>query len=175
MKKIPYTQDMTVITLKGSPIHTNGKLPAVGSQAPDFLLISTDLKPMSLKNYAGKKLLLAIVPSLDTGVCLTSAKQFEERLQNRSDVQVLFISADLPFAQKRICGFENLKKIETLSMMRDRKFAEDYGVLLIDGPLQGIAARAVLALDENHQILYTELVPEIAQEPNYEKALTFFA
>ncbi|WP_420420646.1 thiol peroxidase [Simkania sp.] len=166
---------MITITLKGSPIHTNGSLPEVGTQAPDFLLISTDLKPKSLKDYAEKKLILSIVPSLDTPVCLTSAKQFEERLKIRNDIRVLFISADLPFAQKRTCGFEKLKKIETLSMMRDRKFAEDYGVLILDGPLQGISARAVLVLDENHQVLHTELVPEIAQEPDYEKAFTFFS
>lgn len=164
---------MAKVTLKGSPIQTNGSLPDVGSQAPDFVLISTDLKPKSLGDYAEKKLILCIVPSLDTPVCLTSAKQFEEKLKNRADLRVLFISADLPFALKRTCGFENLKKIETLSMMRDRKFAEDYGVLIVDGPLQGIAARAVVVLDENHQIIYTELVPEIAQEPNYDQAFTF--
>lgn len=164
---------MAMVTLKGSPIHTNGTLPEVGSSAPDFLLISTDLKTKSLIDFANKKLILSIVPSLDTPVCLTSAKQFEERLKVRNDVRVLFISADLPFAMKRACGFENLKKIETLSMMRDRKFAEDYGVLISDGPLQGISARAVVVLDENHQVVYTELVPEIAQEPNYEQAFTF--
>lgn len=166
-------KNMAKVTLKGSPIQTNGSLPDVGSQAPDFVLISTDLKPKSLADYKGKKLILSIIPSLDTPVCLTSAKQFEEKLKNRSDVRVLFISADLPFALKRACGFENLKKIETLSMMRDRKFAEDYGVLIIDGPLQGIAARGVVVLDENHQVVYTELVPEIAQEPNYDQAFTF--
>jgi len=166
---------MTEITLKGTPIHTNATLPEIGSPAPDFVLISTDLKERSLKDYKGKNLILSIVPSLDTPVCLTSAKKFEEVLANRSDFRILYISADLPFALKRACGLEKLKKVETLSMMRDRKFAEDYGVLITDGPLQGIAARALVALDEDHTIIYTELVPEIAQEPDYEKVMDTFS
>lgn len=166
---------MAEITLKGSLIHTNGFLPKIGVYAPDFILITLNLQPVSLKDYANHNLILSIVPSLDTPVCLHSAKKFEEILKNESDFRVLYISADLPFALKRACGFEKLKKIETLSMMRDRKFAEDYGVLIIDGPLQGIAARAVVGINQSGKITHTELVPEIAQEPDYNKALSAFS
>lgn len=166
---------MANITLKGSPIHTNGALPKVGASAPDFTLIDQNLKECSLRDYQGKKLILSLVPSLDTSVCLLSAKKFNEALLTRQDLKVLYISADLPFAQKRVCGLEKLEHIETLSMMRDRKFAEDYGMLIVDGPLQGLCARAIVALDAAHQILYTELVPEVTQEPNYDQVLTTFS
>lgn len=160
---------MATITLKGSEIHTNGDLPAVGSAAPDFKLVDADLNDCTLANYAGKKKLLNIVPSLDTPVCATSTKQFNDTA--RDDTVMLVIAADLPFAMSRFCGAEGVDKVIPLSMMRSKNFAKDYGVLITDGPLAGITARAVVVLDENNQVLYTELVPEIAQEPDYTKAL----
>jgi len=162
---------MAKITLKGNPCNTNGALPAVGSQAPEFSLANADLQDVGLKDFAGKKKLLNIVPSLDTPVCATSTKKFNETAAARDDLAVLIISSDLPFAQSRFCGAENTNAVKTLSMMRDRKFAKDYGVLIQDGPLAGITARAVVVLDANNKVLYTELVPEIAQEPNYQAAL----
>lgn len=162
---------MAKITLKGKPINTNGELPKVGSQAPEFKLTNADLGDMSLADFKGKKKLLNIVPSLDTGVCATSTKVFNEKANKLVNTVVLVISADLPFAMSRFCSAENTKTVQTLSMMRDRHFAKDYGVLITDGPLSGITARAVVVLDENNKVLYNELVPEIAQEPNYEKAL----
>lgn len=162
---------MATVTLSGNPINTNGDLPAVGATAPDFRLVDKDLNDVGLENYAGKKKLISIVPSLDTGVCATSTKIFNERLGGRDDVVVLVASADLPFAQARWCGAESVDNVVTLSMMRSRNFAKDYGMLLEDGPLAGITARAVLALDADNKIVYTELVPEIAQEPDYDKAI----
>jgi thioredoxin-dependent peroxiredoxin len=162
---------MAKITFKGSPIRTNGELPAVGARAPDFKLVSADLKDVSLADFKGKKKLLNIVPSLDTPVCATSTKKFNERTQGRDDAVVLIVSADLPFAQSRFCSAENTTSVKTLSMMRGNDFAKAYGVLIQEGPLAGLTARAVVIIDENDKVSYTELVPEIAQEPNYEKAL----
>jgi len=161
---------MAKITLKGNPINTNGDLPAVGSQAPDFSLVDKDLNDVNLATYAGKKKVLSIVPSLDTPVCATSTKKFDEMLSGRDDVVVLTISADLPFAMSRFCGSEKLEQVKALSMMRTRSFAKDYGVLITDGPLAGITARAIVTLDENNKVLHTEMVPEIGQEPDYDKA-----
>lgn len=162
---------MAQITLKGNPIHTIGDLPRVGSKAPDFKLVDPDLKDVTLADFKGKKKLLNIVPSLDTPVCATSTKKFNEHARGRTDAVMLIISADLPFAQKRFCDTEKAGNVTTLSMMRNRNFAKDYGVLITDGPLAGINARAVVVLDENDVVKYTELVPEIAQEPDYDKAL----
>jgi len=162
---------MAEITLQGNPIHTNGELPAVGSTAPDFSLTDAELNDVRLKDLAGKKKVLNIVPSLDTGVCATSTKVFNERLGGRDDVVVLVVSADLPFAQARFCSAEGTDRVKTLSMMRDKHFAKDYGVLIADGPLAGITARAVLVLDENDRVLHAQLVPEIAQEPDYDAAI----
>jgi len=162
---------MAQITLKSTPIHTSGELPRVGTKAPDFLLIDRDLKEHSLKDFRGKKKILSIVPSLDTSVCSLSAKKFNEAIKNHPEAQVIVISADSPFAQKRVCDQDHLKNITTLSMMRSKDFAKSYGVLMEDGPLAGICARAIVVLDEEDKVLYTELVPEITQEPNYEKAL----
>ncbi len=162
---------MATITLQGNEIHTNGELPAVGSQAPDFRLVDTDLNDRSLADYKGKKKLLNIVPSLDTPVCATSTKKFNDFAKGRDDVVMLVIAADLPFAMQRFCTGEGIDKVIPLSMMRNRSFAKDYGVLITDGPLEGITARAVVVLDENGKVIYTELVPEIAQEPDYDKAL----
>jgi thiol peroxidase len=162
---------MATVTLNGSAIHTNGELPAVGSTAPEFRLVDKDLKDVGLADFAGKNKILSIVPSLDTGVCATSTKIFNERLGGRDDVAVLVASADLPFAQARWCGAESVENVVTLSMMRSRNFAKDYGVLIEDGPLAGITARAVLTLDADNRILHTQLVPEIAQEPDYDSAI----
>jgi thiol peroxidase len=160
---------MAQITLKGNPVHTNGHLPPLHSPAPDFRLVSGDLKDKSLKDFKGKKKLLSIVPSLDTAVCSLSAKKFNEALKHHPDVAAFVISADLPFAQKRIC--EGYTHLTPLSMMRSRDFAKSYGVLIQDGPLEGIAARAIVILDTHDKVIYTELVPEITSEPNYDKAL----
>jgi len=162
---------MATITLKGQEIHTSGELPAVGSRAPDFVLVDKDLEDRTLADFRGKRKLLNIVPSLDTPVCATSTKKFDEYAKGRDDVVMLVISADLPFAQARFCGAEGVQNVVPLSMMRSRKFAKDYGVLIVDGPLAGITARAVVVLDENDRVVYTELVPEIAQEPDYDRAL----
>ena len=160
---------MATITLQGNKINTNGDLPAVGASAPDFKLTNKDLADVSLADFAGKKKLLNIVPSLDTGVCATSTKRFNA--EARDGTVMIIISADLPFAMNRFCAAENTDKVVTLSMMRSKNFAKDYGVLIQDGPLAGITARAVVVLDENNKVLHSELVPEIGQEPDYDKAL----
>jgi thiol peroxidase len=163
---------MTTITLKGNEIHTNGDLPAPGGKAPDFKLVDKDLNDVTLANFKGKKKLLSIVPSLDTPVCAASTKKFNEHAKGRDDVVMLVISADLPFAQSRFCTGESVDKVIPLSMMRSRNFAKDYGVLITDGPMAGITARAIVVLDEQDNVVHSELVPEIAQEPDYDKALS---
>lgn len=162
---------MAKTMLEGNPITTNGELPAVGSAAPDFVLVDGKLNDVSLADYAGKKKILNIVPSLDTSVCATSTKKFDAAVKGRDDVVVLVVSADLPFAMSRFCSAEHTDTVKTLSMMRSRNFAKDYGVLIQDGPLAGITARAVVVLDEGNNVLYTELVPEITHEPDYDKAM----
>lgn len=162
---------MAQIKLRGNPINTNGDLPKIGSKEPDFRLTDADLKDVTLADFKGKRKLLNIVPSLDTPVCAASTKKFNEFAKGRDNAVMLIVSADLPFAQKRFCAAENTALVKTLSMMRDKNFAKDYGVLVQDGPLKGITARAVVVLDENDTVKYTELVPEIAQEPNYDAAL----
>jgi thiol peroxidase len=162
---------MATVTLKGNPIHTNGDLPAAGAPAPDFKLTGTDLKDVSLADYKGKKKILNIVPSLDTPTCATSTRKFNESGGKLPNTVVLVISADLPFAMKRFCTTEGLSNVVSLSMIRGKGFAKTYGVLIEDGPLAGVTARAVVVLDENDKVVYTELVPEIGQEPNYDAAL----
>jgi thiol peroxidase len=162
---------MATITLAGNTIHTNGALPVAGYKAPDFVLVDADLNNRSLGDYAGKKKLLNIVPSLDTPVCATSTRKFNEHAKGRDDVVMLVVSADLPFAMKRFCGMEGLSNVIPLAMMRSRDFARDYGVLISDGPLAGITARAVVVLDETNTVRHAELVPEIKQEPDYDAAL----
>ncbi len=162
---------MADITLKGNPIHTNGELPAVGSSAPDFTLVAQDLADVTLATYAGKKKLLNIVPSLDTPVCATSTQKFNSAMAEKANAVALVISADLPFASKRFCGAEGIDNVITLSMMRGKSFAKDYGMLITDGPLAGLCGRAVVVLDEENKVIYTQLVPEIAQEPDYDAAL----
>ncbi len=162
---------MANITLKGNPIHTSGELPPVGARAPDFQLVGGDLKDVSLAAFAGKKKVLNIVPSLDTPVCATSTRRFNEKAGALPDTVVLVVSADLPFAAKRFCTTEGLANVVPLSMMRSKKFATDYGVLIVDGPLAGLTARAVIVLDERDQVVHRQLVPEIGQEPDYDAAL----
>ncbi len=162
---------MATITLQGTEIHTSGDLPAVGESAPELNLVDAELNNVSLSTYAGKKKLLSIVPSLDTPVCAISTKKFNDAAKDKSDAVFLMISADLPFAMSRFCTAEGADNVIPLSMMRSRNFAKDYGVLIEDGPLAGITARAVLVLDENDKVIHSELVPEIAQEPDYESAL----
>ncbi|MFQ5993594.1 MAG: thiol peroxidase [Acidiferrobacterales bacterium] len=162
---------MASITFKGVPVNTNGDLPPVGSAAPDFRLVGADLSDVSLADFKGRKKLLNIVPSLDTPVCATSTKKFNEYAQGRGDTIILIVSADLPFAQSRFCSAENTERVKTLSLMRGGEFAQDYGVLIEDSPLAGLTARAVVIIDENDRVTYTELIAEIAQEPDYERAL----
>jgi thiol peroxidase len=162
---------MAKITLKGQPVSTNGDLPKTGTKAPDFRLVANDLTEVTLANYKGRKKILNIVPSLDTPVCAISTRKFNDHAKARRDAVVLIVSADLPFAQGRFCSAENTKNVVALSMMRDKEFARQYGVLITDGPLAGLTARAVVVLDEQDRVLHAELVPEIAQEPDYERAL----
>lgn len=162
---------MATITLKGNPVHTSGELPKVGSAAPAFSLVSPELKDVGLADYTGKKKVLNIFPSIDTGTCAMSVRQFNARAAKLENTAVLCISQDLPFAMKRFCGAEGLSNVTTLSLMRGGKFAEDYGLRIKDGPLAGLTARAVVVLDANDTVVYTQLVKEIADEPDYEAAL----
>lgn len=163
---------MATVTLKGNPIHTNGELPAVGTTAPAFTLVGRDLGRVSLADFGGQRKVLNIVPSLDTAVCASQARHFNEAAAGLDNTVVLVASSDLPFAQGRFCTTEGIDNVVTLSIFRDRAFAEAYGVLLTDGPMAGLTARAVLVLDGDDRVLYTELVPEIGQEPDYDAALT---
>lgn len=158
------------VTFKGEPIELAGTFPRVGDHAPGFCLTNEALEDVGLEAFAGKKKLLSIVPSIDTSVCATSTIRFNEMAGGREDVTVAIVSADLPFAQKRFREAHGLSCITFLSMMRDRQFARDYGVLINSGPLRSLSARAVVILDEQNIVQYVELVPEIAQEPDYEAA-----
>ena len=162
---------MANITLQGNQIKTNGELPKIGDNAPDFVLVNSNMEDISLTNYQGKRKLLSIVPSLDTPVCAVSTKKFDELVKEKTNIMFLTISADLPFAMSRFCKKENLNNVVTLSMMRSRNFAKDYGVLITDGPLAGITARAIVVLNEENTVLHSELVPEIANEPDYDAAI----
>ena len=162
---------MATITLKGNEIHTVGQLPAVGTAAPDFALTRTDLADVTLSDYAGKKLVLNIFPSLDTPVCANSVRKFNEAAANRDDTMVLCISADLPFAHGRFCETEGIQNVESLSIMRAPEFGTDYGVGIADGPLKGLLSRAVVVVGTDGRVVYTEQVPEIVEEPDYGKAL----
>lgn len=159
---------MAKITLHGNEINTNGELPTVGSQAPDFLLVNSELDNVSLDNYSGRKKLMSVVPSLDTPTCALSTKKFNDLAADKENVAFLIISADLPFAMSRFCIAEETKNVTPLSIMRSQQFSRDYGVLIEDGPLAGITARAIVVMDENNKVLHTELVSEIANEPNYD-------
>jgi thiol peroxidase len=162
---------MAQITLRGNPIQTNGDLPKVGSALPGFKLVGQDLKDVTLHDYAGKKKVLNIFPSIDTSTCATSVRKFNEKAAGLKDTVVLCISADLPFAQKRFCGAEGIGNVITLSTMRDPHFARDLGVMMENGPLAGLTARAVVVVDAGNTVKHTELVTELANEPNYDAAL----
>lgn len=166
---------MAQIFLDGNPSQTHGELPEVGEQAPDFRLVDQALKTRSLADYAGKKKILSINPSLDTGVCQQVTRRFDDLAAENRGVVFLTISADLPFAAHRFCSSSGADHVVTLSMMRSRSFAKDYGVLIQDGPFEGLAARAVVVLDETDRVLYSELVREIADEPDYDRAVAALA
>jgi thiol peroxidase len=163
---------MATVTFKGNPIDVSGSFPQKGQKAPDFKLVAKDLKDVSLADYAGKRKILNIVPSLDTQVCATSTRKFNEKAGSLPNTVVLVISADLPFASSRFCAAEGLNNVVTLSTMRSgREFMRSYGVEIASGPLTGVTARGVVVLDEKDNVVHSELVPEIAQEPNYDSAL----
>ena len=159
---------MATVKFKGSDVHSIGNLPEVGSKAPDFTLVNSSLEDFHLSDYKGKRVLLNIFPSLDTGTCATSVRKFNKWVSEKDNVVVLCISKDLPFAQSRFCGAEGLDNVVTASDFRYNTFANEYGVLLTDGPLKGLMARSVVALDENGVVLYTEQVAEVTTEPNYD-------
>jgi thiol peroxidase len=162
---------MATVTLKGNPVNVGGNLPAPGAKAPDFGLTGKDLADVSLADFAGKRKVLNIVPSLDTPTCQKSTRVFNEKASAMENAAVLVIAADLPFAMSRFCGGEGLEQVVTLSTFRGRDFHANYGVDILDGPLKGLTARAVVVLDENDEVLHSELVAEIATEPNYQAAL----
>jgi thiol peroxidase len=164
---------MAQITLRGNAINTVGDLPAVGSPAPAFTLTGGDLGPVSNEQFGGKAVLLSIFPSVDTPVCATSVRTFNERV-GASGASVVCVSKDLPFAQKRFCGAEGTENVTTASAFRD-SFGEDYGVTITDGPMAGLLARAIVVIGADGNVTYTELVPEIAQEPDYDAALAALA
>ncbi|MEH6825075.1 MAG: thiol peroxidase [Motiliproteus sp.] len=162
---------MATITLKGEAVNTLGELPRVGDHAPDFVLVNSQLTDVGLNHFSGKRKLLNIVPSLDTPLCAESARMFNYRAGLLDNVAVLVISADLPFAQQRFCTVEGLDQVTTLSMLRNKDFGRDYGVLIASGALAGLTARAVIVLDEQDQVVFSQLVPEITAEPNYDLAI----
>jgi thiol peroxidase len=162
---------MAAITLGGNPIHTSGELPKVGSKLADFKLIKNDLSIADLSTFAGKKLVLNIFPSIDTGTCATSVRKFNESASNLANTTVLCISRDLPFAQKRFCGAEGLENVVNLSDFQEGTFGKNNGLEIVDGPLAGLHSRAIIVVDENGTVTHTEQVGEIANEPNYESAL----
>lgn len=162
---------MATVTLGGNPIHTTGELPNVGDSLQDFSLIKDDLTSTSLNDFKGSRLVLNIFPSIDTGTCATSVRQFNSKASSLENTKVLCISRDLPFAQKRFCGAEGLENVINLSDFKDGSFGKNNGLEIVDGPLAGLHSRVVIVTDENGKILHTEQVSEIANEPNYEAAL----
>jgi len=163
---------MATVTLKGSPVTVGGTLPGRGAAAPDFALTNKDLKDVGLADFAGKRKVLNIVPSLDTPTCAKSTRVFNEKASGMNNTVVLVISSDLPFAMSRFCSAEGLSNVITLSTFRNRAFHSKYGVDVVDGPLRGLTARSVVVVDENNKVLHSELVSDIANEPNYEAALS---
>ncbi|WP_097459754.1 thiol peroxidase [Mangrovitalea sediminis] len=162
---------MSQVTLGGSPIEIGGQFPEVGQLAAPFTLTTAELSDVGLSQYAGKRKVLNIIPSVDTGVCAASTRKFNERASGLANTVVLVISADLPFAAARFCGAEGLDNVITLSTFRHPAFLRDYGVAIESGPLKGLCARAVVVLDENDKVIYTQMVPEIKEEPDYDAAL----
>jgi thiol peroxidase len=162
---------MATITLQGNPIQTIGNLPAVGSKAPNFKLTANDLSIKSLEDFAGKKVILNIFPSIDTGTCAASVRKFNQEVTNLENTVVLCISRDLPFAQSRFCGAEGLENVITLSNYATGNFGKDYGLMIVDPPLLNLNSRAIVILNESGEVTYTEQVAEVTEEPNYENAL----
>ena len=162
--------NMATITLKGNPVHTTGELPKKGSSVPDFKLTRTDLSDVNLSLFAGKKKVLNIFPSVDTGTCAMSVRHFNKDAAHVKNTVIINISADLPFAQKRFCGAEGITNAETVSTFRST-FAKDYGLQIQDGPMAGLCSRVVIVLDEQNKVIYTEQVTELVNEPNYDAAM----
>jgi thiol peroxidase len=162
---------MATVTLKGNPIHTIGELPLIGTQVPEFKVVKTDLSTLQAQDLKGKKVVYNIFPSLDTDVCAASVRKFNASASQLENTTVICVSKDLPFAHKRFCTVEGLNNVISASDFRDGSFGSSFGVVLTDGPLAGLMARSILVTDENGKVVYTELVPEIVQEPDYEAAL----
>jgi len=162
---------MATVTLRGTPVETSGDLPTVGSQAPDFTLVSQDLGETSLADYKGKRVVLNIFPSIDTPTCQQSVRSFNEKAASLDNTVVLCVSPDLPFAQARFCGAENIENVATASNFRSPEFGQHYGATFTSGPLMGLLARAVVVIDTDGKVTHNELVSEIADEPNYDSAL----
>ena len=162
---------MAKITLKGNPVNTSGNLPAKGTDAPDFSLVKSDLGTLSLSELKGKKLILDISPSLDTSVCAAAVRKFNQLAAGQTNVMVLAITKDLPFAHNRFCTTEGITNVVTLSGFRDNDFGKNYGIELVDGLLKGLYARSIVVIDETGKVVYTQLVPEIVTEPDYDAAL----
>ncbi|MBB3701327.1 thiol peroxidase [Flammeovirga yaeyamensis] len=162
---------MAQITLKGNPVQTVGELPAVGTQAPDFTLVKSDLSEIKLSDFAGKKVILNIFPSVDTGTCATSTRKFNEKASSLDNTVVICVSKDLPFAFGRFCGAEGIEDVLTGSSFRDTSFEDDYGLKITTGPLTGLCSRSVVVIDESGKVAYTEQVTETVDEPNYDAAL----
>ncbi len=162
---------MATVTLKGNEIQTSGSLPEVGSKAPDFKLTATDLSTKTLSDFKGSKLVLNIFPSIDTGTCAQSTREYNREAAEMENTKVLCISRDLPFALSRFCGAEGLNNVITLSDYKDGSFGKDYGLDFVNGPLEALLSRCVIVLDENGIVRYTEQVPEIVDEPNYKASL----
>ena len=160
------------VLFKGKPVHLSGHLPAMHAKVPDFRLVDKDLNDKSLKDFAGKKKILTTVPSLDTGVCSSMTKHFNDLAKKHPNLLIITVSADLPFAQKRFCEHEKVGNVVILSMMRDKEFGKAWGLMMQDGPLAGILARSVWVLDESDKVMYCELVKEITTEPDYLKAMS---
>lgn len=162
---------MANITLKGNPISTVGNLPAVGSEAPDFSLVKNNLSTVSLADYKGTRVILNIFPSIDTGTCAASVREFNTRAASLKNTKVLCVSRDLPFAQARFCGAEGIEHVETASDFVDASFGKDYGLLIADGPLKGLLSRSIVVVDEKGKVVYTQQVSETVDEPDYDKAI----
>ena len=162
---------MAKTALQGNEVNTIGNLPELGNMAPDFLLVKQDLKEVSLASYHGQKVILNIYPSIDTGICAMSTVRFNKEAANLNNTRIVCVAKDLPFAFQRYCAAEGIDNLDTLSSFRDQNFGKDYGVEMIDGPLKGLNARAIVIIDEDGKVIYTEMVPEITTEPDYDKAL----
>ena len=166
---------MASLTLKGNACNTSGDLPAAGSKAPGFTLIGADLSEVTLDSFQGKNVVLSIFPSVDTPVCSVSVKTFNEKAANIDNTVVVNVSMDLPFAQKRFCGSEGVENVTNLSAFRSPQFGSDYGIAIVDGPLTGLFGRAVVVINDQSEVVYSQLVPEIAEEPDYDAALNAVA